>query len=146
MNIRALFARLRATGTTQKQADTAADRDTGDRHAEPTGQVDRRAAWRPTARSAFGRHVQATNFRQAAIEAIHARGREAGIDAGETVAAMRQLDVELRARGWHPDQFPYDDEDPIDDFDTRFDVDYEPHMAAYDAEMARRRDEDGDFA
>ena len=139
MTLRTLFARFRSGDTTQPQASDGLDPGSATRGAAPATQVDRRDAWRPTARSACGQHVQATQYRQSAIEPISQRGRERGIDPAETLAAMDHLDTELHARGWHPDQFPYDDEDPIDDFVNGVDVDYDPGMAAYDAQTAQRR-------
>lgn len=147
MNIRAALARLIPSNTQQRTANTTAGQDTTTRRTEPGDQIEQRQAWRPTARSAYGRHVQAAEHRQAAIEAIHERGRERGIDSRDVLAAMDHLDTGLRAHGWHPDQFAYgDDEDPIDDFVTGVDIDYDPRMAAYDARMAQRRPEDGDEA
>lgn len=90
--------------------------------------------WQPTARSEHGRHVQATRHRQNLIEAIAERGREAGADPGQVSAAIEVADAALRARGWHPEQFPYGD--PIDDFVNGADVDYDPVMAAFDGRHA----------
>ena len=148
MTLRTLFARFRSGDTTQRQAGDRLDPDSATRGAAPATQVDRRDAWRPTARSAYGRYIQASEHRQAAIEAIHQRGVERGIDAEDVLAAYDRLDDGLRARGWHPDQFDhgFDDQAPIDDFMDRTDVDYDPRMAAYDARTARTNNEDGDFA
>ncbi|RSM59474.1 hypothetical protein DMB66_27710 [Actinoplanes sp. ATCC 53533] len=148
MKLRTFFARFLADDTTQTRPNTAADSSTGTRRADSVEHIDRRNAWRPTARSAYGRYIQASEHRQAAIEAISQRGRERGIDAKDIIAAHNRLDTELRARGWHPDQFDhgFDDEAPINDFMDRTDVDYDPRMAAYDARTAQRRDTDGDYA
>ncbi|MCO8272832.1 hypothetical protein M1L60_19740 [Actinoplanes sp. TRM 88003] len=131
MRIRAVLARL-LTGDAIPAAGSSSRAATRD-HVEP------RTVWRPTARSAYGRYIQATEHRQAAIEAIHQRGREQGIDPKEVLAAMDHLDHVLRTRGWHPEQFDhgFDDEARIDDHVTGVDVDYDPRMAAYDAQ---RRD------
>jgi hypothetical protein len=86
--------------------------------------------WQPTARSEHGRHVQAAEHRQALIEAISERGRDRGMDPEQVVAAMDAADEQLRAHGWHPDQFGYGD--PIDDFVNGTDADYDPTMAAFD--------------
>lgn len=94
--------------------------------------------WQPTARSEHGRHVQAGRHRQALIEAISERGREIGAKPDQVLAAMDRADAELRAHGWHPEQFPYGD--PIDDFVNRTDVDYDPAMADFD----RRHNADTD--
>jgi len=149
MKLRTFFTRFLADDTTQTRPNTAADSsNTGARRTDSVEQIDRRDAWRPTARSAYGRYIQASEHRQAAIEAISQRGRERGIDAKDVLAAYDRLDTELRARGWHPDQFDhgFDDEAPIDDFMDRTDVDYDPRMAAYDARTAQRADTNGDEA
>jgi len=142
MSIRTFFARLLSRDTAQTPAGAG-------RRAEAADQVEPRTAWRPTARSAYGRYVQATQHRQAAIEAIHQRGVERGIRSADVLAAYDRLDDGLRARGWHPDQFRHgwsSDEPWIDDFMDRTDVDYDPRMAAYDARQAHQRDTDGDEA
>lgn len=143
MKIRACLARalFGHTAQTPTPATTAHRTETAD-------QLGQRTAWRPTARSAYGRHIQAANHRQAAIEAIHQRGTERGISPQDVLAAIDRLDDGLRDRGWHPDQFNhgFDDEAPIDDFVNGEDVDYDPRMAAYDARTAQHRDTDGDEA
>lgn len=145
MTIRALFARFRTADTGPVPAGNAPTRT---RTAAAGDQIEPRAAWRPTARSAYGRYIQATRHRQTAIEAIHQRGIERGIDPKDVLAAYDRLDAGLRARGWHPDQFDhgFDDDAPIDDFMNRTDVDYDPRMAAYDARTAQQGHTDGDEA
>ncbi|MEU4239515.1 hypothetical protein [Actinoplanes sp. NPDC026619] len=146
MKIRAFLARLVCGDTAQAP--------TGDAHgttrrAEAADQVEPRTAWRPTARSAYGRYLQASQHQQAAIEAISRRGDQIGADPRDVLAAYDRLDAGLRARGWHPDQFRdgwSSDEPWIDDFMDRTDVDYDPRMAAYDAQLRQRRDTDGDEA
>lgn len=93
------------------------------------------ADWLPTARSAYGRYIQASRRRQAAVEAIHKRGIELGMNPDDILAAYDHLDVELRERGWHPDQFDrgFDDETRVDDFIDGTDVDYDPAMASHGA-------------
>ncbi|OJF15523.1 hypothetical protein [Couchioplanes caeruleus] len=81
--------------------------------------------WQPTARSAHGRHVQASQHRQALIEAIAARGQQLGMAPGQVSAAIIAADDQLRAHGWHPEQFAYGD--PIDDFVTGADADYDEY-------------------
>ncbi|MEU4216212.1 hypothetical protein [Actinoplanes sp. NPDC026623] len=145
MKIRALLTRLFSGDTAQAPTSAAH----GSTHrAEAGAQIEPRTAWRPTARSAYGRYIQASQHRQAAIEAIHQRGIERGIDPKDVLAAYDRLDAGLRAHGWHPDQFDhgFDDEAPIDDFMDRTDVDYDPRMAAYDARTARRDNTDADEA
>lgn len=90
--------------------------------SQPVPPPRRHSRWRPTARSEHGRHVQAARHRQALIQAISQRGQQLRADAGQVLAAMQHADALLRARGWHPDQFPYGD--PVDDFVTGLDADY----------------------
>jgi hypothetical protein len=143
MNIRTFLARM-FTGATTRRTPVDGNRPGSDRRTEDSDQIERRQAWRPTARSAYGRWVQASQHRQAAIEAIHQRGIERGIDARDVLAAYDRLDDWLLVRGWHPDQFDhgFDDDAPIDDFMDCTDVDYDPAMAEYD----RRHPGDGDTA
>ena len=61
----------------------------------------------PAART--GATCKASRLRQTAIEAIHERGEERGINPQDTLAAMERLDRELRSRGWHPDQIDGDE-------------------------------------
>lgn len=145
MTIRAFLARF-LPGDAAQAPDGAVHGST--RPAEAVDRIEPRAGWRPTARSAYGRYIQASEHRQAAIHAIHQRGIERGIDAKDVLAAYDRLDAELRSRGWHPDQFDhgFDDEAPINDFMDRTDVDYDPRMAAYDAQAAQRGNTDGDEA